>query len=365
MSPREPISSSPPAKRRSLAAFLLPKLALAVIIGGILAGLATRMDIKLVPAAEDFDRITWWTIPGYLALLTVTHFFRASRWRFLIAPVKKLPLREVILLNWIGFFAIFALPLRLGEVVRPTLTKMRQKVPVSAGFGTVAVERVVDGLLTSLCVAWALFVLPRLPSDHPMAKALPFYGYLALTVFGSAFLGLALFLWQRNIAIWLVQHTFGLVSKKLGRVLAEKVDSVADGVRSIADARLATGFLAESLLYWGSNAAGMWLLAWGCGVPLHYGHAVAIMGILAIGILLPAGPGLFGSFQLAIAAALQLYFASEVVATSGALFIFLLYILQAAFFVVTGVVPLLAAHIPFADILRRRAPPAGGTVETA
>ena len=60
------------------------------------------------------------------------------------------------------FFAIFALPLRLGEMARPALTKLRQGIPVSVGFGTIAVERVVDGLVTSLCVAWALFAIPMM-----------------------------------------------------------------------------------------------------------------------------------------------------------------------------------------------------------
>ena len=96
----------------------------------------------------------------------------ASRWRFLIRPVKEIGLKEVIALNWIGFFAIFALPLRLGEVARPALTKLRHQISVSIGFGTVAVERVVDGLVTSLCVAWALFALPRRETDDVLAQAL-------------------------------------------------------------------------------------------------------------------------------------------------------------------------------------------------
>ena len=69
------------------------------------------------------------------------HCFRASRWRFLIAPVQRVPMRDVILLNWIGFFAIFALPLRLGELARPALTKMRHGIPISVGLGTIGISR--------------------------------------------------------------------------------------------------------------------------------------------------------------------------------------------------------------------------------
>lgn len=333
---------------------LLSKLVISLLIGALLAWLVKRGGVPLIPPKEAFRGVTWWTVPAYVVTLALTHFLRASRWRHLIAPIKRLPLREVIALNWVGFFAIFALPLRIGEVVRPALTKLRQGIPVSAGFGTVAVERVVDGLVTSGCVAWALFALEREVPDDPVAKALPFYGYLALAVFGGAFVALALFLWQRRLAVTLVDRTFGLVSRKLGRFLADKVGSVADGVRSIGDWRLGSAFLLETLGYWTCNAAGMWLLGWGCGIPMGFEVAVAIMGVLAIGILLPTGPGLFGNFQLAVSTGLKLYFAASIVGMQGAVFVFLLYGIQAVFFILAGVVPLYAMHISLGQVLRIR-----------
>ena len=336
----------------SLARRLLPKLTISLALGGLFAWLVSRGGVPLIPKAESFSHVRWWTVPAYLGTLTVTHFFRASRWRFLAAPIKRLPLKEVIAVNWIGFFAIFALPLRLGELARPALSKMRDEIPISAGFGTIAVERVIDGLVTSLCVAWALFALPRLSTDDELARALPFYGYLSLVVFACAFIALALFLWQRVLAVRITRATVGLVSPRIGDLLSTKVGSVADGVRSIGEPKLAGGFLAETALYWTSNAAGMWLLGWGCGLPMTFGHAVAVMGILAIGILLPAGPGLFGNFQLAISTALKLYFASSFVSSQGAVYIFLMYSIQAVFIVLVGVIPLYAMRIPFRALFR-------------
>lgn len=341
------LSSEPSVARR-----LLPKLVLSLLLGALFAWLVARGGVPLVPPASAFRAVVWWSVPAYAATLLVTHVLRASRWRFLISPVKKLPLKEVILLNWIGFFAIFAFPLRLGEFARPALTKARHGIPVSVGIGTVAVERVLDGLMTSACVAWALFALPRGATSDPLARSLPLYGYLSLSVFTSAFLGLGLFLWKRDFAIRLIERTFGLVSPRLGSFVADKVGGVAEGIRSLGHARLLLGFGLESLGYWLCNAFGMWLLARGCGLPLGFGHAVAVMGILAIGILLPTGPGLFGNFQLAVSAALKLYFAAELVSQAGAVYIFLLYAVQASLILVTGLVPLYAMRIRFGDLLR-------------
>ena len=238
---------------------------ISIALGALFAWLAARGGVPLLPPKSAFAEVSAWAVPGYLLSLCVVHYFRASRWRFLIAPVKRMPFSDVILLNWIGFFAIFALPLRLGEFARPALTKLRHGVPISAGFGTVAAERVIDGLLTSLCVAFTLFALPRLPTTDSVARHLPTYGYLALGLFACAFVALGMFLWQRGLAVRLTHWGVGLVSKRLGALLAEKVGNVADGLHSLASPRLAAGFLIESLIYWGSNALGVWWLGRGFG----------------------------------------------------------------------------------------------------
>ncbi|MDD9938945.1 MAG: lysylphosphatidylglycerol synthase transmembrane domain-containing protein [Myxococcales bacterium] len=341
-----------PESEASLLRRIGPKLLISIVLGALFAWLVARGGVPLWPTAELWQGVAPWTVPLYLTSLLLVHYFRASRWRFLIEPVQRVPMRDVVLLNWIGFFAIFAMPLRLGELARPALTKLRHGIPISVGLGTVAVERVLDGLITSLCVAWALLVLPRVETSDPIATHLPTYGYAALGLFTCAFIALAMFLWQRALARKLTAMTVGLVAPALAETLAQKVSHVADGIRSIGNARLALGFLGESLLYWGCNALGVWALGVGCGLPMDLGHAVAVMGVLAIGILLPTGPGLFGNFQLAVSAALRLYFAETLVGSQGAIFIFLLYLLQSTVMVVAGVIPLYAMRLRMADLLR-------------
>ncbi|MFT3921764.1 MAG: lysylphosphatidylglycerol synthase transmembrane domain-containing protein [Myxococcales bacterium] len=332
---------------------VLPKLLVSLLLGGVFAWIAERGGVPIVPHAESFRGVDWGLVAGATLLLFVLTLLRATRWRFLIAPVKRLPLREVILVNWVGFFAIFALPLRLGEFVRPGLSKLRSGIPVSVGLGTVAVERVLDGTITSLCVAWALWALPRIPTTDPVARAVPYYTGAVLAVFACAMTALLAFLWQRDLAVRLTERMVGLVSPRLGQLLAAKVDGVAHGIRSLGDARLTAAFTAESLAYWGINACFMWVLGIASGLPMQLGHAVAVMGVLALGILLPSGPGLFGSFQVAVSAALKLYFPAELVSRQGSVFVFLLYVLNALMMVAIGVVPLLRMKLRFADLIRQ------------
>ncbi|MGF2002276.1 lysylphosphatidylglycerol synthase domain-containing protein, partial [Staphylococcus aureus] len=80
-----------------------------------------------------FRSVDWSGVALATLLLGVLTVVRATRWRYLIAPVRQVPLSEVVLVNFVGFFAIFALPLRLGELARPALSKLRSGIPISAG----------------------------------------------------------------------------------------------------------------------------------------------------------------------------------------------------------------------------------------
>src|SRR5207237_1230010 len=79
------------------------------------------------------------------------------------------------------------------------------------------------------------------------------------------------------------------------------------------------------------------------------GQGFAVMGVLAMGILMPAAPGLFGAFQIAIYAALLMYFPREMVEREGAGYVFLMYVVQVVFHLIAGIVPLFTEKISFVD----------------
>lgn len=327
------------------------KLALSLLLGGLLAYLVKQGGVPLIPNAESLKNMNWAVVPAYVALVLLMHFVRAARWRILVQPIKPLPLREVLLVNWVGFFMIFALPLRLGEFARPLLTKMRQDISVTAGLGTVVAERVVDGLVASLCVLWGLFFTDRLPPSEPRAHVLPTYSLVVVSAFAGLTLALVLFAWKRNMASQLAERWIGRLSPVLAVKVASRLGSMAEGLGIFLSPRATCGFLGETMVYWCINVCGTWLLAWGCGVYLSPGQAVGLVGILAIGVLLPAGPGMFGSFQIAVSAALKLYLVDAVVKVQGALFVFMLYTNQFTIIVLCGVIPLYLFRIPVRALL--------------
>jgi len=315
-------------------------LASIIITAGIVFTLQ-KGGLTLVPEGGDFANVNWLSIPAYLLTLGVMSYFRAVRWRFLLRSFADIPRRRVLAVSWIGFAAILLMPFRIGEIVRPYMLRERGKVSMSSATGTVVAERVVDGLYLSIMLAVALVFVPTIDPLPAKVIGLPVSvaqvrasGFVMLGVFTSAFITIAVFYFARTWARRMTLAVFGLVSKKLGQKLADTAEKLANGLHFLGRGRDAGGFLLETTLYWGINAFGMWILAWGCGVvhadgsPITFGEACALMGMLGCTILIPGPPGLLGVFQAGIYAGMTMYFPTHVVTGAGSAYVFLLYAIQ-------------------------------------
>jgi len=61
---------------------------------------------------------------------------------------------------------------------------------------------------------------------------------------------------------------------------------------------------------------------------MTFPQACVLIGVVALGILVPNAPGFFGAYQLSVYAALTLYFPPETVVGAGGAYVFLVYAAQ-------------------------------------
>src|ERR1041384_2042781 len=123
-------------------------------------------------------------LAGYAALQIVVHLCRSLRWNHLLAPLRvRVPAGPLLAISSVGFMAILALPARLGEFVRPGLLRKGKYTTASAALGTVAVERIVDGLIISLLVFCAFFAHRNVGGAGAPSWMMP-TAYAALAVVG-------------------------------------------------------------------------------------------------------------------------------------------------------------------------------------
>ncbi|MDP9001546.1 MAG: flippase-like domain-containing protein, partial [Myxococcota bacterium] len=258
----------------------------------------------------------------------------------------------------IGFAAILVMPFRIGEIVRPYMIRTRpsqrrggvRAITMTAATSSVIAERVIDGLYVSIVLALALVFVPTVNPLPDRVVGIPvtvahvrMSGYAMLVLFGVAFATISVFYVARSWAHKTTLTVVGKVSPRVAEKLAGTFEKFADGLHVFGRGREAFGFFVETTIYWGLNALGMWLLAWGCAVvhgdgsPATFGEACGLMGMLSCAILIPGPPGLLGVFQAGLYAGMTMYYPTNVVVGPGAAFVFLIYASQVVFQLGLGV----------------------------
>ncbi len=322
---------------------LLIKIALSLTVAGLCIAFALRqIDLRQTKAVLL-------TMPLQVALLYAisiapVHLFRAWRWKYLLRPIGvTVPFGRLMTTSTVGFMAILALPFRLGEFVRPYYVVRQGQSRMSAVLGTVAVERIVDGLVIAimLFVAYLYSFAQGGRAYGPMLAIsawLALLGFLGLT----AFLGCAMRWPDGTIRLALGATFMRRISPKLADKLADKLHALIHGFQALRNPRDMLPFLLQTALYWGCNGLGMWLLARLMHLPIPLSGAFAAMAFTGVLITLPNAPGLVGQFHAGVVLALAAYLPASVLTSAGGAYAVALHGIQFVWYVVFGIVAFVA-----------------------
>src|SRR5204862_4476090 len=111
----------------------------------------------------------WWAYAAFAASFAAQFFLRSERWRVQTRGLlgKAPSMREALGINCVANAAVFLLPFRLGEFVRPNICAQRGIMSASAGLAATALERVIDGIVTTGMFGVVLLLL----HDHEVPTA--------------------------------------------------------------------------------------------------------------------------------------------------------------------------------------------------
>lgn len=330
---------------------------LALCLWLVWPGATERDDIRAA-----LERLEWATfapyLGGYLGCMVVSHLCRALRWNYLLAPLDvQVPAGPLLAISSVGFMAILALPARLGEFVRPGLLR-RRGVSASAALGTVAVERIVDGLMISLFVFGAFFAI-RGP-DSPGWMMPTAYAALGAFVVALVFLVFAMWRPEATVRFSLKVSLVERFAPRLARVLEQKLLDMIRGFAVLRDVANLTKFCLWTAVYWSANGLAVWVLARAFGLELSIVGGFAVMGLVGVGISLPNSPGLVGQYQWFTLLGLSLYLGHGVMDdgtplhASAFAYSIVQHLLQVIWYVGMGALGLASPWVSFADLRAMR-----------
>lgn len=322
------------------------RLAVALTVSGVLLFLAFRkVDF---PAMVDVIRsVDPWMVLVFFVLHTALQAFRILRWNILIEPFAKISTKSLFRIGGIGMMLILLLPLRLGELARPYLLKKESGAPMSSGLGSVVIERAIDGLLVTFLF---FFTTTLLGEQYAIPTALQSAAYVALAVFASATLVSVGALLSHGWVPDLIERIGKPIAPGLTERAVGMLRAFVEGLRALPSVKAISLFVLWTLAYWVANGLGMWALALGFGWDLPLISGFLLVAILVIGIMVPAGPGFLGPYQVALVWGLSIFGVS---ATESAAYAMVCYPLTVLSVLSFGLPWLFAGRARVGDIVRQ------------
>ena len=272
-----------------------------------------QIDIsQMVTHLREADYI--WLLPGVALYFAIAVVFRTVRWRLLLAPMKRIGTGRLFPVVIVGYMANNILPVRMGEIVRSYYLGQREDVSKSATLATVAVERIMDGVvLLVLLVAASVFLPLGLIEGVAEDTGIPWQLLVAGTTI--PFLGAMGLVWfTANHPRWLlatVRWTTSHLPGRLQAVVREVVEKGIDGLEALKDSKRLSILFALSLPVWLGEVAMYYVIGYSFDLAPALGGpgmmVVAMIAVTAISNLataLPASQGAIGPFELFATSAL-------------------------------------------------------------
>ena len=237
---------------------------------------------------------------------------RAIRWRVLLLEIKPVLYSFVAEATTVGFAANYILPARLGELFRIDYLMRLTGVPRTASLGTLAIERLLDGVTVLGVILIGLIVAYVSGTELGSAKRIIFIIGIAGT---ALFSGLSLFV---------------VLAPRLGRMAeasawppAKMLARVLHGTRALNNRT----FISVSVLtvaVWAGETLVLWCVLSGFHLRMSFGNLLITVGCATLSTLVPTAPGFLGSYQLTFGLLLSAFGSTNAagIATATAIQIF-------------------------------------------
>jgi glycosyltransferase 2 family protein len=305
-----------------------------------LGALFVWLSVKDITAA-DWEHIKFslvharhWLIIPVLAMLLLSHYVRALRWKILMEPLGYHPSTfNVFSAVMIGYLVNAGVP-RLGEVVKCTMLSRYEKIRADKLVGTIVTERAIDMICLIIVFIAALLFQGHIVGEYVSSLFINFFQdnggsfsvkKLLITLAIVAGFFLLLYFIIRRFA-----HIDAIAKVK------NVLKGIVHGLTSIRYIKNKGIFIFQSLLIWAlyllSSAAGIFALQE--TQHLGLGAGLTTLAVGSVGMIIT--PGGIGAYPLFVANLMGLY--GVPVHTIGMALGWLLWLVQTFIILAGGIV---------------------------
>ncbi len=246
-------------------------------------------------------------IPAVLALF-ISHWFRAVRHRYLLAPIKQIEDRSLFSALMIGYMANTFLPAHLGELLRAYVIGKKEKISGSSTLATIAVERIID-VVSLLIIMGLVFMVYPFPGIIKLSAYLTF-AFVVVIVGFLAFLKIKPR--QTNTIVEIIIKPF---PRKIGDKILRLFGSFREGVVALEDRQSYLIVFILSILIWMCYAvvfaAGFQAFNFMETYNIPLGASFVVLVITTISIVVPSSPGYVGTYHWLCMISLSLFAVPE------------------------------------------------------
>ncbi len=226
-----------------------------------------------------------------MAIWFLSAAVRSLRWHYLLRGLANLSTATLYPIVIIGYMANNLLPLRTGELVRAYVLGERYKVSKISTLGTIAVERVFDGivLVGFLVVAGAILGLSGELTVLAVAMAVAFAVLLAVFVYVASS--------PERASRW-TDRLMSLLPGTLPERGRGFADSFLSGLQSLRSPHLVGLVLATSVVAWLLEATMYYMVGLSFGIGEGFAAYMMVAAAANLAITLPSTSGGIGPFEL-------------------------------------------------------------------
>jgi hypothetical protein len=253
----------------------------------------------------DFASVLANIATGDMLLLSASVFvatfgfvIRAVRWRVLLLPVLPASrMRSRFAAVAIGFMANNILPARIGEFARPYALSRLEPVSITAAFGSLVVERFMDGVILLIFLVIPVFTpfFPDVAAVFEGGGLAIFQGAVALVLGVLVVLVLMAtlpkqFLAAARVALKVLPEVWSLRATQL-------LEGLLQSMAIMREPRLLALGFAWSLFFWTWHGLSFWLGMLAFDIDTGWLSAMFTEAVVGFGVALPSAPGFFGTFH--------------------------------------------------------------------